>query len=116
MQDIETMIAKELITQLLARGYALGVNDGEETVLRNSSDADEVFDSLRSTYDDYILVAEPTKQGEGISWRQIGWVQLIWGNGIDLISDYSMALIDTVGPIETWVNTLVDWDQLRQQA
>jgi hypothetical protein len=104
--NIEERITRELLQRLIAQGYALGVNDGEETVLRNSRDAEEVYKLLGTTDADYILVAEATRQGDGVAWRQIGWVMLIWGNGIDLISNYSLGLEAAVGTVQDWVNML----------
>lgn len=103
MTPIETTIATRLIGDLLAAGYRVGVNDGEDTVLRWSDDCTAILKAMGTTCEDYLLVNEVVAQGGGQSYRQIGWVLLIWGNGIDLISDHTTNLTEVVDPILDWL-------------
>ncbi len=82
---IERVIAKRLVTDLIRAGYTLSVNDGEETTLARSTDRRAVFAALATTGEDYLYAhTDPDSV--------FGWVRLIWGNGPDLISDYSVNL------------------------
>lgn len=107
MTGLERKIVDRLVAHLLACGYRISVNDGEETVLRYSDDPALIIQAMASTSDDTLIVHETVKQGDGLSYRRIGWVRLIWGNGIDLISDSSIGLIeDALRPVEDWVNEI----------
>lgn len=98
--QIEIDIARALIAAFLSAGYVLGVNDGEETVLRNSTEVEEIIEAMQSTDHDYLLVSEVRQQGGGPSYRQMGWVLLIWGNGHDLISDHNDCFTDLIAPVQ----------------
>lgn len=78
----ETRIAKGIVTDALARGWTVSVNDGEETVVSKSVEKAEIFDAMNSTGLDVLIFHD--KDG-----ARVGWVQLVWGNDEDLISDFS---------------------------
>lgn len=98
--QIEIDITRALIAAFLGAGYVLGVNDGEETVLRNSTEVEEIIEAMQSTDHDYLLVSQVTHQGGGPSYRHLGWVLLIWGNGHDLISEHNDAFTDLIQPVQ----------------
>lgn len=98
--QIEIDITRALIAAFLSAGYVLGVNDGENTVLRNSTDAEEIIEAMQSTDHDLLLVSEVTHQGGGQSYRPMGWVMLIWGNGHDLISEHNDCFTDLIAPVQ----------------
>lgn len=62
-----------------------GKRRDEDTPLRNSTDAEAIFAALGSTGEDYLIVDAPN----GPRQR---WVRLIWGNDVDVISDYHVCL------------------------
>lgn len=78
----ETRIAKHLVIAALARNWTVSVNDGEEIVISKSTKKAEIFEGMNSTDADILIFHD--KDG-----KRIGWVQLIWGNDEDLISDAS---------------------------
>lgn len=84
--DNEKRIVGRLVTDLLAAGAQLSVNDGEEITLTRSRNPDKIFEALSSTGEDYLLVDFPAT---GPRQR---WVRLIWGNDVDVISDYHTSL------------------------
>lgn len=108
MTPIERNIATKLIGALLEAGYRLGVSDGEEIVLRYSNDPEAILSAMASTSEDYLLVYAVTKQGDGLSYAYNGWIKLIWGNGIDLISDHNMHLSEYIDPILDWLTSVED--------
>jgi hypothetical protein len=84
--ELEMRICEKAVEGLLAAGYAVSVNDGEETTVKNCTDKSIIMDAVFTTDEDYLLAY---KEGE-----EDGWVRLIWGNVQDLISDYTTNLED----------------------
>lgn len=82
--DNEKRIVGKLVTDLLAEGLCLSVNDGEEITVKRSTDATEIFVALGSTGEDYLIVHFPAHRD--------CWIRLIWGNDVDVISDYHVSL------------------------
>jgi hypothetical protein len=97
---IERMILGRLVGHMLAQGHKLTVNDGEDETLKRSTDRAAVLKALRTTDEDYLIVHR-----EGL---KDGWVRLIYGNGIDLISDYTVNLEEDIAPVNEWVNKMED--------
>lgn len=80
MTEIEIKIAEQLVDDILAEGYTITVNDGEEDTVIGSRDKAQIMEALRTTDEDYIRIMD----GD----IHVGVVWLIWGNGCDVISDY----------------------------
>jgi hypothetical protein len=78
----EAAIAGHLVQAALDNGWKVSVSDGEEWVVKRSVDYDVITDAMCSTGEDLLRFVNE----EG---TQVGVVTLIWGNGRDLISDYS---------------------------
>lgn len=98
-QHIERKIARATIKALLNAGFTLGVNDGEETVLRRCTDPKTILAAMFSTDEDYLLVYEGAAAG-GKKPPQIGGVRFIYGNdGWDVISDYTLNLEEALKPV-----------------
>lgn len=55
-QKVERKIVFAAITQLLAAGYSLGVNDGEETTIHHSRDVKAIKKAMFTTDEDYLFV------------------------------------------------------------
>lgn len=81
----EKLIVGKLVTDILAAGNTITVNDGEDDTLVGSIDAKAIFEALASTDEDYVIV-NSNQNG------RYGWVRLIWGNDCDIISNYTMNL------------------------
>lgn len=79
MSILEARIAESLVDAGLALGYAITVNDGEQTTLRRSTDRATILNHFRTTDQNTMWF---TKDGV-----PIGFIWLIWGNEEDLISD-----------------------------
>jgi hypothetical protein len=78
----ERKIVSSVIDSALARNYTISVYDGEEYSLKRSTDKSEILKALASTESDVLHFR--TEHG-----ARIGWVWLIYGNGEDIISDWS---------------------------
>lgn len=87
--------ASRLVSALLAAGYRLSVNDGEEWTVKQSRNKGEVMAALATTGEDYLKAhqEEVTKTKEGRHVRKVvASFCLIWGNardGSELIADHS---------------------------
>lgn len=102
--EIENMIIAKLLAALLAvDGLRISVNDGEITTLIESTDRQAILDAMRSTDSDSLIV---TWQPVGDRKRKRSFVQLIYGNGIDLISDYGISLDFVMISVTEAVNQL----------
>lgn len=89
---IEIFIAMKVAIALIDAGYKLGVNDGEETTVKNSTNLKEIQNALFTTDEDYLLVYKDGKK--------IGWVFLIWGNVEHVVSDYTVNLEHVLDPMD----------------
>lgn len=80
--DNEKRIVGKLVTDLLAADFVLSVYDGEDIPLKKSTDAAAIFAALGSTGEDYLIAHGKVDR----------WIRLIWGNEVDVISDYHVSL------------------------
>ncbi len=85
--EAERQIIVLLVEDLLAAGYALGVNDGEETTLENSTDEAQVFAAMSTTDEDFILLQKGDMKG---------WIRLVYGNDGYVLSDYTTNIPESV--------------------
>jgi hypothetical protein len=92
MQAIEKKIATAIVEAALAKGWTIGVYDGEEWALKRSSSKDEIIKALASTDEDVLTIRDAG--GEAM-----GSIYLVWGNGEDLVSDHSVDLTYLINPI-----------------
>jgi len=88
--EVERQIIVLLVEDILAAGYRIAVNDGEETVLPSSNDAARIFAAM-STTDEERLILEPHADN-----GTQGWIRLIYGNFASVISDYTTNIPETV--------------------
>lgn len=89
--EMESMIAEQVIDDLLAAGLTITVNDGDGDVLEHSWDKRLILDAMFTTDEDYLKAYLPGQA------RWSGWVRLIYGNcGHDVVSDYTTNLKETL--------------------
>lgn len=81
MDSVEKEIVLTILDDALKCGYTLSVYDGEETVVRKSSDKNAIFSAMYSTGNDILVIYQDNKR--------IGWIFLVYGNREYVISDYS---------------------------
>jgi len=86
--EIERQIIVRLVSDVLASGAAIMVNDGEEDVTGYSRDASEIFAAMSTTDMERLFVLRDI----GRDKKKLGWVLLIYGNDADVISDYTIDL------------------------
>lgn len=79
--ELEKQIAAKVVECALNAGFPVSVYDGEETTVVRSIDPAVILPAMASTDEDVIRIHRP----EGRHFA----VWLIWGNSVDLISDYT---------------------------
>lgn len=83
-QVVELEIARAFVNSVLKAGYAVSVNNGEETVLKFSHDSEKILGAMFQTDEDLLILNASTTNG---------WAQFVYGNdGFDVISDYTTNL------------------------
>jgi hypothetical protein len=88
---IERRIAKAVAKDLIAAGFQVTVNDGEEDVLERSTNVLAILGAMFSTDWDYLRVYLPGKRPVQ------GYVHIVYGNdGYDVVSDYTTNLEDVL--------------------
>lgn len=78
----EARLVEQLIDAALAKGYAVSVFDGECTAIRRSHDRASILAAMGQT-------EAETLRFHDAELGYLGWVWLIWGNGMDLFSDWT---------------------------
>lgn len=81
-QQIEKRVCDRLVRDILAAGCVISVHDGGCFVVKRSDHRDHIVDAMRSTDEDTLVIYNAA--GE-----RLGSVLLVYGNGCDVISDYS---------------------------
>lgn len=99
---IEALVCLRLLTDLMAAGYWVSIDDGEETTLVNAHE--EIManpcDAMRLLFNLDEATLRVRKHGSKSSF-----VYLVFGNdGWDTISDYGVSLDHIIEPIYEWLD------------
>ena len=105
---IEGKIAKKLVEHAIKTGHTVSVYDspesGGEWVLKRSKDLNRILSVMASTDGD-LLAIRPADGSE-----VFGRISLIYGNGSEVISDYSASNLDKFSewlkPVDDYANSL----------
>ena len=85
---LKDQIIRAVIQELLDAGFLVSVNDGEETTVHRSYNADAIFEAMQTTDEDFLHVH---MADEGL--LIYGWVRFIYGNDdTEVINDYTTNL------------------------
>lgn len=90
-QPGEAKMARALVRTALAKGYAVSVNDGEETTVTRSTDRDAILAALASTDADCLTIHRADFNNAS-GHHVAGSLYLVWGNepdGSELIADHT---------------------------
>ena len=79
---VERKIAKAIVDVALLDGKRVSVFDGEEYTVKRSGDRKAILSALATTECDTLVFRDQ-------SGNFVGSICLIWGNGEDLIHDWS---------------------------
>jgi hypothetical protein len=81
----EKTVARRVVRDLLAAGYSLSVDDGEETSVKKSTKFKEIVDAMMTTDEDHLYAH---KQG-----CKTSFVRFVYGNDSwEVICDYGVSL------------------------
>lgn len=107
--DTERKIASKLVKQALASGYVISVYDGEEFALKLSGSYKAIMAELAATDCDNLVIRDPASILDGQRLpAKVATVALIYGNGCDLISDWS-APAESYAAFEEWIKPVTDY-------
>ncbi len=95
MNLVERTIIKRLVSDLLQSGHLISVNDGEQFVLNQSGSYRKILSVLGTTDENHLITYAPSENSS--------FVQLIYGNDEDVISDYGVSLEPIIAPIYEWI-------------
>ena len=97
---IEKLIVAKLIRVLVSQNMKITVFDGEEVVVKKSSDVAEIFNAMFATDEETLRVFDS-------SGENLGAINLVYGNdGFDVISEYHLTLEDALKPLELKIRDL----------
>lgn len=98
----EYKIARRLIEQATDEGYTVTVDDGGAIALERSSDVNAILAVMGTTGSDTLFLynADGTR---------IGSVWLVYGNGTDLVSDYSAKDGAALDALAEWLQPINDY-------
>lgn len=82
---VEREIVTQAIVDILSAGYDISVNDGEEIVLEHSDSLSRILEAMFSTDSDVLIVTRDTSPKR----TRVGVVWFVYGNGWDVITDWS---------------------------
>jgi hypothetical protein len=90
-QEVERKIATAVVETLLAAGFYIEVDNGED-MNKPSRTAAVILRQMFLTDDEGLLVSK------GAESKAFGWVYFVYGNdGWDVVSDYTVNLEEYVG-------------------
>lgn len=110
----EKQLAKRIATEkriitltvrtLIAAGFELTVNNGDDEELpSHSRKAKEVLAVMHETDDEYLIARKPGSE------RNFGWVRFVYGNdGWDAICDHTCNLTNALAPVLALSDKLAD--------
>lgn len=92
---IEVKVIHELIKRLLADGWTLFVDDGDDELQDCDGDPQTMVTAIFAVD---VATLHARKDGKN------RWVQLVMGNdGTDVISDYHTGLDPIIDPLQDWI-------------
>lgn len=97
---MELAIVRKLVNTILLDGYTISVDGGgEDFDLSRSTDVEAIMDAT-------FAVDEATLFMHTLPKTPIGWVSLVHGNGVDIISDWTTNLDYCVDPATIYAERL----------
>lgn len=106
-ENIERMVVGRVIADALAAGYAISVNDGEETTVKRSIDPAAILKAMFTTGEDYLLVHG--RVGNHFAREHFAWVRFVYGNcGWEVVNDYTTNIEALMEPICRWCEEIED--------
>lgn len=102
-QQLERRIVRRVVTDMLAAGYSISVdNGGDEWEIKRSTDQKAIMKACMASDEDWMYFYKG-------NFRK-GWVRFVYGNsGYDVICDYTTSLEENLKAVNAYAETL--WDK-----
>lgn len=95
---MERRIVRKIAQAMLAAGFSVSVNDGEEIPVDRSRKLSEIMDGCFSVDEEWLIAYREDRS-------RVGFVFLVYGNsGFDVVNDYSMELEELMAPINDYAD------------
>jgi hypothetical protein len=109
MHPMEYAIAKKLCEDLIAAGYGLIVDDYEqesdEENVTPSHDISHVMERVDALADEsHVFVYRPNT--EAVYPQCDSWIYLVYGNRVDILSDYTTDLEEVLHGAMKWIEEI----------
>ena len=94
ISESDKKYVKRLVMNILARGFYIGINDGERVEFSDGRKVTEIrreiFENIGETGEDNIIIFKKVKDGDGYKYKRYGSFFLIYnnGDGEEVICDY----------------------------
>jgi hypothetical protein len=100
----ERKVVRRTVRTLLAAGYAITVDNGEDTPIRRSTSVNAIMAEVQACDEELLHVL---RQDDAGVWKRFGTICLVYGNsGPEVISDYSTSLEAVLEPVMTYCEKL----------
>jgi len=104
MERIEAQIVNRLLDTIYDAHYQVSVDDGENETPPISA-RHRVRKDMDSTSRDMVYLWKRDDKGE---MQRQGWILLVYGNGVDILTDYSTNLESLLKPVNDWIYSELD--------
>lgn len=100
---IELALVRRLVGDLLAAGYTITVDDGDDRPVKKSTDVEAIVDAVFAVDECYLYVHDSKP-------KAFAWVRLILGNtGWDSINDHTVNLEEVLKGTNHYADQLCEW-------
>ena len=111
LKDSEKQTAERTVDALLAAGWQISVDDGEEITVKRSTDKPAILAALGTTEEDFLRVHQGNAAaGIGAPLCVRGWVRFVWGN-----EDW-VAICDHTTNLEEILKPVFDWMEAQEKT
>lgn len=96
LKQSEQQTITKTVDALLAAGFEISVDDGEQITVKRSTDKETILGAMGTTEEDYLRVGRANE-------NTFGWVRFVYGN-----EDW-VAICDHTTNLEAILQPVFDW-------
>lgn len=98
----ELSVLKMTAEVMIAKGFYVSLNDGEETTVVRSQDVAKLTAAAQTTDHDYLIIYRDESKES-----RMGQIMFVYGNSpCEVIADYSCDLEEHLKPVNKYCDTL----------